>query len=356
MADDLGAIGTPTGFRNRQGAAVRWFTARRRTPRRRSESLDSPSVRSTRVKRVLRYATERYTGMAQWAAMLVAIALAYKLAELTWLIVAYAQPAAAAPHLLVSSEPAPHAQKTASTPAARDLASLHLFGQVPSSETVAVIEPAVTPTRLSLVLRGTIASADSGLARALIANDRGEEHSFAADELMFGETRLETIHPHHVVIRRGDRRELLHFPRDSAGSDVEGAGVNLEAIAQTETETEYGPRVLTPVREVRDADSLREFRQYVADHPHALAALTEKPAETDSNGRVIGYRLDNVTTAGHLRQLGLRPGDVLTAINDVPMGDTRNLAPLVAAVAGMKEIQIHYIRRGQPRVIALGAF
>lgn len=354
MANYLGAIGTPAGSRPVQGTAVRWFTARRKSPRHRTERLDSPSSRLIRVKWVWPSAGQRYQGMAQLAAVLVSIALAYKVAELTWLVAAHVHPAGAAPRFLLPSEAAPYTQ-TVATSAKRDLASLHLFGQVPSDETVAAIESVVVPTRLPLVLRGTIASADAGLARALIANDRGEEYSFAADELMFGEMRLETIHPQHVVIRRGDRRELLYFPRDSAGGDGDGTVDSREAVAQTEQETELGPRALTPIREVRNADSLREFRQYVADHPYAFAALTERSAETDSNGRTVGYRLDNVNIAAHFRQLGLRPGDVLTAINDVPVSDTRKLAPLMDAVADMKEIQIHYIRRGQPRVIALGA-
>ena len=355
MADYLGALGPrPAGSRTMQGTAVRWFTARRSSPRRATERIDLPSVRSTRVKWAWPSATERHKGVAHLAAVLVSIALAYKLAEVTWLVVAYVQPGEAAPVLLVPSEPAPYAQK-ATTSAARDLASFHLFGQAPLSETVAAVDPVVTPTRLPLTLRGTLASADAGLARALIANERGEEHSFAANELMFGETTLETIRADHVVIRQGERRELLRFPHDTTVDTADGASVASVPIEQIESESELGPTILTPLREPRDANSLSEFRKYLADHPHAFTALTEKPAETDPSGRVIGYRLDNVNTAAYLRQLGLRPGDVLTAINNVPLSDSRNLSPLIHTAASMEEIQIHYTRRGQPRVIALGA-
>lgn len=355
MADYFGAIGPPpAGSRTMQGTAVRWFTARRRSPRRRTKPIDLPSVRLTRAKWAWPSATEPYKGMAYLAALLVSIALAYKLAEVTWLVAAYIQPEGAAPRLFFWSESAPNVQ-TASTSAARDLASFHLFGQAPSSEPVAAIEPVVTPTRLPLTLRGTLASADTRFARALIANDRGEERSFAADELMFGETTLETIHPDHVVIRQGERRELLRFPHDIMDNAADGAPVASAPFEQVESESEFGPSILTPLREPRDANTLREFRKYLTDHPHAFAALTEKPAETDPSGRVIGYRLDPVNTAAYLRQLGLRPGDVLTAINNVPLSDSRNLSPLIHTAASMDEIHIHYTRRGQPRVIALGA-
>lgn len=356
MADFFGAIRPPSaGSRTMQGDAVRWFTARRNSPRRRTERIDLPSVRIAHVRWAWPSATAPYKGLAHLAAVFLSIALAYKLAELTWLMVAYVHPEEAAQALLVSREPAPYAQ-TSSNSAARDLPSFHLFGQVPSNETIAAIEPAVTPTRLPLTLRGTLASADTRFARALIANDRGEERSFAANELTFGETTLETIHPDHVVIRHGARRELLRFPHDTTDNAAGGASVVSAPSEHVEPESEFGPSVLTPLREPRDANTLRDFRKYLADHPHAFAALTEKPAETDPSGRVIGYRLDHVNTAAYLRQLGLRPGDVLTAINDVQLSDSRSLSPLIHTVASMEEIQIHYTRRGQPRVIALGAF
>lgn len=72
-------------------------------------------------------------------------------------------------------------------------------------------------------------------------------------------------------------------------------------------------------------------------------------------GRIIGYRLDTANTAAYLLQLGLRPGDVLIAINNIPFSDSRNLSPLIHTAASMEEIPTHYTRRGQSHVIALGA-
>lgn len=353
MTDYFGAIGARAGSRSTHRHAVRWFTARRKPPQSRAKRMDMRPSRSIHLRWEWIPAAEHYVGMARLATVFVSIALAYKVAELTWLVVANVQGEGGSERVIVSGDAAPYA-KTTSTSPARDIASFHLFGKAQSSDAVAAVEAIATPTRLPLTLRGTLASADARLARALIANGLGEERSFAANDLVFGETTLETIQADHVVIRHGERRERLHFPLETSDTFADSASDSSAGIGPLEIESEFGPSILTPLRELRDGNSLREFRKYLTDHPHAFAALTEKPAETDPSGRVIGYRLDNVNMAAYLRQLGLRPGDVLTAVNNVPLSDARSLSPLIHAVASMEKIQIHYNRRGQPRVIALG--
>lgn len=292
---------------------------------------------------------------AQIVTMLLAVLLAYEGAVLTWLVLPVGD-TVDTNFLTDSSNPTPprHQARAKETP--HDLASLHLFGNATLVNLPLPIENVTAPTRLPLILRGVLASSDNRYARALIANDRGVELSFASGALVFGEVALETIQPDCVVIRNGDQRERLCFSEDQEIKINPASPDGPEVIAELEPESEKGPTVQTPLRESRSAESLHEFSQYLADHPHALASLTENPAKTDSAGRVVGYSLDAANIPSYLRRLGLRPGDILTAVNDIPLHDTRKISELATDVMSTKEIQIHYTRRGQLRVIALGAF
>lgn len=274
--------------------------------------------------------------------------VAHQFAKITWLVVPSRK---WVPTPIVLVDTPLHFSKYPSETQYTDLASLHLFGHIVHDTPLNIVETPTAPTKLPLILRGILYSSDKQLAYAIIADDQGKENSFALDEALYSQASLEAIYVDHVVIRNGSTREELRFPTDTADSVSMVRGI--ESVE--EVPLELGPTKLTPIRESRGPEGLKELRELVAANPREIIALTESPAATDISGQILGYRLENENSVAVLRRLGLRSGDILTAINDVPLTNGRQIAELSTQLPTTKEVQIHYLRRGTPRVMVFSA-
>jgi len=139
--------------------------------------------------------------------VLLVIWIAWILATLTWSVIDAPEPVAALPAATApaSAAPGPERQKI------REMTNWHLFGKVArEKQVVKAVAPAEAPeTRLKLVLRGAFASDDKKIARAIIADPRGEEEQYAVGEKLPGNAELSEIHPDKVILMRNGRYETL---------------------------------------------------------------------------------------------------------------------------------------------------
>ena len=122
----------------------------------------------------------------------------------------------------------------------------HLFGEVaPEAEPVKTVVPVDAPdTRLKLSLHGTFSSADAALARAIIADERGNEEMYAVGDILPGNAELSEIQSDKVILLRGGRYEILRLPRDTISGDTGTATIS----AATASRVDYDVRTtaITP--------------------------------------------------------------------------------------------------------------
>lgn len=182
-------------------------------------------------------------------------------------------------------------------------------------------------TSLPLKLFGTRLNEASGLGSAIIANEGGEQVSFAVgDEIATG-VLLKEVHFDHVVIERGGARETLFI--DQSGGDVAGepaaSGQPGEAPAGGGPPTDAGPGLPGQIGRAVD-----------------MAPRMEGGAVT---GIAVSAQRGNAAFA----QAGFRPGDIIVQIDGQPVRSAGDIEQLQNALRPGARISL-MVERGAATV------
>jgi general secretion pathway protein C len=247
--------------------------------------------------------------------LLLIIWIAWLLATMTWSLLAKPEPTGAALPETVTSPPQVNQQQAL----VRQLPNWHLFGEVaPEAAPVKTVVPVDAPdTRLKLSLHGTFSSDDAELARAIIADERRNEEMYAVGDILPGNAELSEIQADKVILLRGGRYEILRLPRDTITGDEGGAIISAADASRVETTSER----------------LRTLRQSLKQNPKSLFGLVRTIPKKDDQGKMIGYILQPGREPELFEQMGLKPGDVVTRINDV------NLNNLASGMQALRSVQ-----------------
>jgi general secretion pathway protein C len=247
--------------------------------------------------------------------LLLVIWIAWLLATMTWKLLGQPEPAGTALPESAPTTPQTNKQEVL----VRQLPNWHLFGEIaPEAEPVKTVVPVDAPdTRLKLSLHGTFSSADAALARAIIADERGNEEMYAVGDILPGNAELSEIQSDKVILLRGGRYEILRLPRDTISGDAGTATISATTASQVTTTSER----------------LQSLRQTLRQNPKSLFGLVRTIPKKDDQGKMIGYILQPGREPELFEQMGLKPGDVVTRINDV------NLDNLASGMQALRSVQ-----------------
>jgi general secretion pathway protein C len=98
--------------------------------------------------------------------------------------------------------------------------------------------------------------------------------------------------------------------------------------------------------ETRSMERREMERRLSQEVPRILAETTLVPA-TDA-GQIAGFTLTRLPEGTLLTDAGLRPGDVLTSVNDVPIDSLATLIGLWPRLQTERDIRAVVLRNGQP--------
>ncbi len=247
--------------------------------------------------------------------LLLIVWIAWLLASMTWSLLGEPEPTGAGLPETVPVRPQVDQQEAL----VRQLPSWHLFGEVaPEAEPVKTVVPVDAPdTRLKLSLNGTFSSDDPEFARAIIADERRNEEMYAVGDILPGNAELSEIQADKVILLRGGRYEILRLPRDTISNDAGSATISASDAVQVDTTSER----------------LRTLRQNLRQNPKSLFGLVRTIPKKDDQGKMIGYILQPGREPALFEQMGLKPGDVVTRINDV------NLDNLASGMQALRSVQ-----------------
>lgn len=82
-----------------------------------------------------------------------------------------------------------------------------------------------------------------------------------------------------------------------------------------------------------------------------IANVTEDPAQTDPS--TVGASIVGLTSGGAAEQAGLQVGDIIVAVNDVPIRTKTDLTAQVRALPGGADTEITYVRDGVREQVTL---
>jgi len=239
--------------------------------------------------------------MAAIVSLLLTVACAYLLVEITWMFFPQEEKALAP----ASSQKQAAIKKQAQQNNFSALTSANIFGAI---ETVVVQKQAKAPeTKLNLILRGVLSAERADLASAIIAQGQaGKEEIYSVGDKMPGGVLIKEIHPEYVVLERNGQLETLQIQKESGADDI-AASMSLPELFDMET----------------PASALTEIRSNILKNPTSFGEYA-LPVVVKENGKQIGYRLQPQQKGELLSELGLQSNDVITEINGIKLDDPQN--------------------------------
>ena len=226
------------------------------------------------------------------------------------------------------------APTTAATPESpfATVARLPLFGVLGERATP---EPVVAPeTRLRLRLVGLMAGDAPEQGHAIIVESGNPERLYqVGDAVGGGQARLHQIHTDRVILERDGGYETLRLPRpdsSTAGAPTSAAPARAAAPAPAPTATDE-PRI--------------QRSEWLGDPERLLQAVRARPVIQD--GALYGLEVSPTRNARQFQQAGLRPGDVITSVNGMPLSAIDDADSLFQDLAGQLRVDLVVERDGQ---------
>ncbi|HET7063170.1 MAG TPA: type II secretion system protein N [Rudaea sp.] len=277
---------------------------------------------------------ERLSRLAALGACAAAAALClYLLVRIVWLL------------LPRGDATGPGAAAAAQAPASAtvSVAKWHLFGNpqgIASATTASSLA-----TVLKLGLRGTLALADPKDERALaiIGNEQGVETSYRIGADVAAGARLTEVYADHVVLDHEGVAETLTLPRPEQHAPPLPAK-NQQRLAVASAPASSVPPGFAP-GSAPPAGASAPPRIDPQDVARQL-----KPVFAD--GRIVGADISGAD-ASLLARLGLKPSDVVTAINGTPLAGVTNPQALMEQLQSSSSVQVTVQRDGKPATLTL---
>ena len=277
-----------------------------------------------------------------WLVALLVIACGVGLAKITWLAVLPVAP-------LVAPKVVPAVQDGTGQgqdwlEISRSIGSREFFGAVAAAAQAVEKQAVEVPeTKLNLTLQGVMARGD-GQGFAVIGEGRGAGKVFAVGEDLFGQAVLAEVFGDRIVLDRRGQLEILRY--EKVATEAILASVNPNANNAPAPAASFREALSQANADVANGADLQTQVQGMVEYVNRRA--NEDPegfvAEMGLEPSAEGYQVTR--QARQLQMVGLRPGDIVTSVNDMPVGNIQNdqvLLNQVLQTGGEIKIQI---RRG----------
>lgn len=280
--------------------------------------------------------TARYGRLLPHLASLALVVVIAKLAaELVWALVP-------TPEGAVWQPPPVTTQPQVAARGGIDLTAIsnaHLFGQYTAPAAPALADLAAAPdTQLALTLLGILSNGrddkDKG-SRALIAAQGGEEKPYSVGDDVSRGVELTAIFPDRVILSRNGRLETLRLDKESTGSLI---GSPISAVQQQPVNLDNG----------NAAESLAQIRSELLNDPSKVADYIRVQPVNSGSG-LSGYRIYPGRDRTVFAAAGLRPGDIVTAVNGTALNDPGRSLQLLNELSQSSQINLTVDRGGQPQ-------
>ncbi len=257
--------------------------------------------------------------------------IAWQLAGLTWQLLPATKDTAAGKAAPVA---APGRQKSERVSMA-NVVLLHLLGESTKAPEKKSTGPIKAPdTHLRLTLHGVFASDNPELSLAIISESKGKDKTYRQGDTLSGGVLLHEIYPDRVILSRNGRFETLRLKRKQANIKVSSRGPSLPGGS-----------------ELHQSRRISNLKRTFKNDPQSLWKQI-RISPVMRNGRIEGYRFTHNDRA-LMKDLGLQPQDIITAINGVGVSDSATLMEMMGRLDSMSELNLTLKRNGQTKDITI---
>ncbi len=210
---------------------------------------------------------------------------------------------------------------------AATIANAGLFG---NPKPIANANVADAPkTNIPLVLTGVIAASDPRNGLAILGENASSAKVYAVGDIVPGGVKLHSVLTDRVILDRNGNLESLTLPRRS---------------------TAMAP---PPVQSLPTENPVAErMRQLITSEPGIISDIM-RPQPVFAQGKQRGYRVYPGRNRQAFVRLGLRPGDLVTAINGTPLDDPARGQEIFSTLASSSEAHVTVMRNGRQQDLTL---
>ena len=261
--------------------------------------------------------------------LLLAALIAAQLAQIAMFL--FVKPVKSPQPALTGAAPRPQHQ----TLHIQNVISAHLFGV--AAVTGGAQDPANAPqTSANLLLAGTIATQDPKRGVAIISDGGGPSKVYSVGDKVGGAS-LHSVYLDHVILDRAGALETLQLPR--------------QLLAGNRGPTAAMRR---PGADPRTTAAVENIRQRVQQDPGILDQVMRTVASYDNAaGKLRGFRAYPGRNRQIFGKLGLKAGDLVTAINGTALDDPQRSQEVFNTIQTSDHVTVTVERGGQKQDITL---
>ncbi|MGO9945642.1 MAG: type II secretion system protein GspC [Steroidobacteraceae bacterium] len=217
----------------------------------------------------------------------------------------------------------------------QNVISAHLFGV--AAVNGGAQDPANAPqSSANLLLAGTIATQDPKRGVAIISDGGGPSKVYSVGDRLGGAS-LHSVYLDHVILDRSGALETLQLPRQLL------AGNRGPAAAMRR-----------PGGDPRTAAAVDNIRRMVQQDPGILDQVMRTVASYDNAaGKLRGFRAYPGRNRQIFSKLGLKAGDLVTAINGTALDDPQRSQEVFNTIQTSDRVTVTVERGGQKQDITL---
>jgi general secretion pathway protein C len=210
------------------------------------------------------------------------------------------------------------------------ITNTHLFGVAPASAGTG--DANAPQTNMPLVLTGVIAANDPRDGLAILGPSAAATKVYAVGDGIPGGARLHAVLTDRVLLERDGRVEALALPRETSGAGLSAPPPSISA-APTQP-------------------ALQRMRELVTRNPGIIGDIM-RPEPVFAGGKQQGFRVYPGRDPEVFLQLGLRPGDLVTAIDGTPLNDPSRGEEILRTLGSSSEAHVTILRNGRQQDLTL---
>jgi general secretion pathway protein C len=213
------------------------------------------------------------------------------------------------------------------------VANSHLFGNAAAQPKAQGDAASAQPTSIPLVLTGVIAADSPENGLAILGENAANAKVVAVGQPVPGGAKLHSVYADKVILDRGGTLESLMLPRQSNGLVM-------------------GQAPAPPPLPTADNPIVDRMRQLIANEPSAISEVI-RPQPVFAQGKQRGFRVYPGRNRQAFTRIGLRPGDLVLAINGTPLDDPSRGQEIFNTLGTSSEAHVTVLRNGKQQDLTL---
>jgi general secretion pathway protein C len=213
------------------------------------------------------------------------------------------------------------------------LVNSHLFG---NAAVQASGDAANAPaTSMPLVLAGLLATEDPKEGMAIIGESAQAAKVIAVGQQVPGGAQLHSVYNDRAIIDRAGALESLYLPRRTGGPTPMAAAAPPPPAGAESNEA-----------------MVERMRRLVSEDP-GLIGQVMRPQPVFAGGKMRGFRVYPGSNRQAFARMGLRPGDLVTAINGTPLDDKDRAQEIFNTLGSSTDARVTVTRNGRQQDLVL---